>query len=157
MNDSSWTDRSECPRSTNIPVLLLTLLFQGVCVQCQETTPSCPPCASDEICAVSILSCDSCPLTYCVQSSIVSGIPSLSSASTQSTNSIAIAAIILGVVGGISTLLGFAYLVWRCHLRPKRRRYMQKQRHEPTIDFGQFFQLIEVSVDGKANSLSGRL
>ncbi|MCJ1254034.1 hypothetical protein MMC24_001848 [Lignoscripta atroalba] len=83
--------------------------------------PSCPKCASDETCSLSIQSCTACASTACVKIQPVSGSPS-SNKTPQKSRSAA-GAIAGGVVGGIVAIVIITYLVWRFCIKKRRQEF----------------------------------
>lgn len=89
------------------------------CVSCPQGSPSCPVCADDEYCAVSLLSCTQCPQTYCTkkkgsvsESSAAASASNSSGASSGSKNASArVGGIVGGVVGGVA-LIAALLLLW---------------------------------------------
>ncbi|KAF2093791.1 hypothetical protein NA57DRAFT_47504, partial [Rhizodiscina lignyota] len=96
----------------------LPFLFRR-CVQCPNTTPSCPQCADDEICSQISPTCQQCASTQCVKAS-ESGATNNGQVSSSGggTN---IGAIAGGVVGGVVFIIIVAFLIWKFWLKGKRR------------------------------------
>lgn len=89
------------------------------CVQCPDTTPSCPVCAADEQCSVSTKSCTACASSSCVK--IGSLDPSPNPAPVHKAP--VAGAIAGGVIGGIVVILLFTWLVWRFCIKRKREEF----------------------------------
>ena len=95
----------------------LRTLFRR-CVTCPETPPSCPPCAADEKCSLSMPSCTSCPSAFCAKSDDAGG---LSSSSGKKAN--IAGAIAGGVIGGIAVICLTTWLVWRFCIKKRRQEF----------------------------------
>ncbi|CAN8106368.1 unnamed protein product [Discula destructiva] len=93
-------------------------VFARSCVECQDGSPSCPSCADDEVCQVSVpLDCSQCPQAYCTVSS------TSSSTSTSSSSKSSVGAIAGGVIGGavlLALVAAGVYLVWKHKVKAKR-------------------------------------
>lgn len=92
------------------------------CLQCDNVTPSCPVCASDERCYLSTASCTSCPSTSCVKTSTV-GQDASASPPPSGHNSSTAGAIAGGVVGGLVVIALATWLVWKFCIKPRREAY----------------------------------
>nr|POE56254.1 protein opy2 [Quercus suber] len=99
----------------------LHMLFRR-CVQCPDTTPSCPTCKSDEICSLVPQSCDQCAYSMCITD------PN-PPPPTQKSN---VGAIAGGVIGGIAVVAVVVFLVWRFWI--KKRRAQQELEAEEWAD-----------------------
>ncbi|KAI9735877.1 MAG: hypothetical protein M1834_001342 [Cirrosporium novae-zelandiae] len=107
----------------------MRMLFRR-CVQCPNTSPSCPSCDTDETCSLSVQTCKSCPSTSCVKSSILGSTTSSSSSSSNessgpSKGQIA-GAIAGGVIGGILVIGLITYFVWKFCIKNRRRQYEEQ-------------------------------
>jgi len=80
------------------------------CVQCAGGSPSCPTCASNEICSFVPQSCDACAHTVCV---VNPNAPPPSSGPSSG-------AIAGGIIGGLVFVCAAIYLTWRFWLKKKR-------------------------------------
>lgn len=100
------------------------------CVQCPDTTPSCPTCAADEQCSVSTKSCTACAASSCVKIGSVNQ-PNL----TPVHKAPVAGAIAGGVVGGIVVILLITWLVWRFCIKRRREEFDDTSWPEET--FGQ--------------------
>lgn len=100
------------------------------CVQCPDTTPSCPTCAADEQCSVSTKSCTACAASSCVK------VGSINQPNLTPVHKAPVAgAIAGGVIGGIVVILLTTWLVWRFCI--KRRREEFDDTSWPDEPFGQ--------------------
>ena len=104
----------------------LRTLFRR-CVQCPNTTPSCPACPSGQICSQLIQSCTQCASTTCVPNSVSSEDSGASSSSGTSSNGGGggpnVGAIAGGVVGGVVFIALLTFVVWRFIIKPRRDQY----------------------------------
>lgn len=89
------------------------------CVQCPDTTPSCPHCADDEICSQISQTCQQCSSTQCVKSSESGATNNGQVGSSGSKTNIG--AIAGGVIGGVVFIVIVAFLIWKFWLKGKRR------------------------------------
>lgn len=92
------------------------------CVQCPDTSPSCPQCKADEICSLISATCDMCPQTQCTKI----GAP-LPPPTKQSSPAGPIAG---GVIGGIAVISILTYLVWRFCIKKRREQFDQNDWSE---------------------------
>lgn len=98
------------------------------CVKCTEAL-TCPSCSSDEYCAITALTCNSCPKTYCAKKPTNSNNSTITTTSNFNSNSKKLNAIISGsVVGGVFfifigciTLLYFIY--WKPRLNKRKIKF----------------------------------
>ncbi|RMZ82186.1 hypothetical protein DV738_g1803, partial [Chaetothyriales sp. CBS 135597] len=84
------------------------------CVQCPDTSPSCPSCASGETCQLITQSCDACASTKCVKIGALPG-------QISSKPSTPIGAIVGGVVGGVVFVAIAVFLFYWFYVRRKRQ------------------------------------
>nr|POF01314.1 protein opy2 [Quercus suber] len=92
------------------------------CVQCPGTTPSCPTCASGEICSLVLQSCDQCAYSMCTADPNPPPPPQKSN----------VGAIAGGVIGGLAVVAVVVFLVWRFWI--KKRRAQQELEAEDWAD-----------------------
>lgn len=94
---------------------------QSGCVECQDGSPSCPSCASNEQCQVIVpLDCTSCPQASCVASS------TSTTSTSKSTSKVSTGAIAGGVVGGVvlvAAVIVAVYFVWKHKIKNKRGEF----------------------------------
>ncbi|KAI0012504.1 hypothetical protein F4779DRAFT_567805 [Xylariaceae sp. FL0662B] len=93
---------------------------QNGCYKCENTAPTCPPCAEDEICQFTIQTCNSCPSAFCIKN------PQSGSASAAKSSKPNVGAIVGGVIGGLVAIAVVTYLVWRFCIKNKRGNYEQE-------------------------------
>ncbi|KAI9684510.1 MAG: hypothetical protein M1829_002320 [Trizodia sp. TS-e1964] len=94
------------------------------CVVCpQGNTPPCPPCAADETCSLSILTCTACPGTSCIKTD--SSGATANNGPVQVKSDFNAGAIAGGVVGGVIAIGIFTYLVWRFCIKNRKQRYQE--------------------------------
>ncbi|KAI1389689.1 uncharacterized protein F4822DRAFT_428031 [Hypoxylon trugodes] len=94
---------------------------QNGCVQCENTSPSCPTCAADEVCQLKTRTCDTCPRAVCVADpTAATSQPTVSSGPN-------VGAIVGGVIGGLVAVGIITYLFWRFCVKSKRGQYEQEQ------------------------------
>ena len=91
------------------------------CVDCPNTRPSCPPCASDELCTLTTKSCDQCPQTQCTKIGATSPMPPPPPKASPA------GPIAGGVIGGIAFVVIITYLVWRFCIKGRRQQF---EEHE---------------------------
>ncbi|KAJ8096799.1 hypothetical protein POJ06DRAFT_44524 [Lipomyces tetrasporus] len=84
-----------------------SLIARANCITCPSSLPSCPNCAADEQCQLTLQTCSSCPTTSCVKK-YSSGSPTTSPSSTESGNSGSTSTPIGAIVGG--TVGGFVFV-----------------------------------------------
>ncbi|KAI1084964.1 hypothetical protein F5B20DRAFT_121857 [Whalleya microplaca] len=94
---------------------------QNGCYKCENTAPTCPQCAEDEICQFTIQKCNSCPSAFCIKN------PQSASATAAQSTKPNVGAIVGGVVGGLVAIAIITYLVWRFCIKNKRGEYKQEQ------------------------------
>ncbi|CAJ2502941.1 Uu.00g103350.m01.CDS01 [Anthostomella pinea] len=100
---------------------------QNGCVQCLDAKPTCPTCAEDESCTVTIPmveNCQECPQAICVKDS------SKTTTSTTKSSGPNVGAIAGGVIGGLVAMALLTYLVWRFCIKNKRQKYEQENWQE---------------------------
>ena len=88
------------------------------CVQCPDTTPSCPVCAADEQCSVSTQSCTSCASSACLKTGAIN--PPNPAPVHKAPTAGAIAG---GVIGGIAVIILITWLVWRYCIKKRREEF----------------------------------
>ncbi|KAK9237695.1 hypothetical protein V1525DRAFT_403107 [Lipomyces kononenkoae] len=81
-----------------------SLVVRANCISCPSALPSCPTCAPDEQCQLSLQTCSSCPSTSCVKKyssgSSSTSQPSASGSGTSGSTSVPVGGIVGGAVGG---------------------------------------------------------
>ena len=90
------------------------------CVQCPDTAPACPACASDEVCSQTLATCDSCASTSCVK--INDSGTSSGSSSSGGSGGPNIGAIVGGVVGGVILISAIVFCIWWFWIRGRRKQ-----------------------------------
>ena len=95
------------------------------CVDCPNTRPSCPSCASDELCTLTTKSCDRCPQTQCTKDGSTLNKPAPPPSKASPAGPIA-----GGVVGGIAFVVIITYLVWRFCIKKRREQFDENEWHE---------------------------
>ena len=93
------------------------------CISCQDITPACPVCASNERCSYFTGDCNTCPYTTCVPGGSGSGDSSPSSGPP-------VGAIAGGVVGGIVLIVIVVFLFWWFYIRKRRQQEHDTQQLE---------------------------
>ncbi|KAF2087772.1 hypothetical protein K490DRAFT_73663 [Saccharata proteae CBS 121410] len=88
------------------------------CVQCPNTTPSCPSCGENEYCSQILSSCSSCASAVCVN---MNGTP-VTADSGSHTN---VGAIAGGVVGGVAAIIIITFIIWKFCLKGRRQQYQE--------------------------------
>ncbi|KAK9373113.1 uncharacterized protein V1513DRAFT_450273 [Lipomyces chichibuensis] len=84
-----------------------SLIARANCISCPSSLPSCPACAADEQCQLTLQTCSSCPTTSCVKN--YSAGSSTSPASTMNAGTSShISSSLGGIVGG--TVGGFVFM-----------------------------------------------
>ncbi|KAK9368210.1 hypothetical protein V1509DRAFT_624589 [Lipomyces kononenkoae] len=82
-----------------------SLVARANCIVCPSSLPSCPTCAADEQCQLTLQTCSSCPTTSCVKKystgSSSTNQPSATGSSTSSNSSVPVGGIVGGAIGGV--------------------------------------------------------
>lgn len=112
----------------------LRTLFRR-CVQCPNTTPSCPVCPPGQICSQLLQTCTQCASTTCVSNSVSSEDSAAPSASSTSSSSGGgggpnVGAIAGGVIGGVVFIALLTFVVWRFIIKPRRDQYEGEEWQE---------------------------
>ncbi|KAK5133522.1 hypothetical protein LTR08_007659 [Meristemomyces frigidus] len=89
------------------------------CVQCPDTTPSCPSCKHNQICSLVPSTCDVCQYATC----IANPSPAPSSSGPN------VGAIAGGVIGGVLAVAVVVFFVWRFWIK-KRREQQELEAEE---------------------------
>ncbi|KAK9489918.1 hypothetical protein V1508DRAFT_426571 [Lipomyces doorenjongii] len=123
-----------------------SLIARANCISCPSSLPSCPTCAADEQCQLTLQTCSSCPTTSCVKN--YSAGSSTSPASTTSTSmsshsSSPLAGIVGGTVGGFVFMCAIVAIIF-FFFRRRRVRFLGAAGRTP-----------EESVDGDEKASHG--
>ena len=99
------------------------------CVTCPDSPPSCPNCASGEMCSLIGRNCDQCARTQCIGGGPASATQSNAPSATNNNNSSPSAAgpIAGGVIGGILVVMIVTFLVWRFCIKKRREEFDQNE------------------------------
>lgn len=93
----------------------LATLFKR-CVECPDTTPSCPSCSNNEVCSLISQSCTACASTTCISDG----------SSTTQSSSPNVGAIAGGVVGGVLFVAAVTFAIWWFFIKNKRAQYEEE-------------------------------
>lgn len=96
------------------------------CVQCPDTTPSCPTCPRGQECSLSVRTCDQCASTTCVMTFANQQAASADNGASRgrSSNTGAVAG---GVIGGVIAIMVIIWLVWKYCIKERRDAFIQDE------------------------------
>lgn len=98
------------------------------CVTCPESPPSCPNCATGEVCSLIGKTCDQCARTQCIGGGAAATSQSSNpSTPTQKSSASAAGPIAGGVIGGVLVVMIITFLVWRFCIKKRREEYDQNE------------------------------
>ncbi|KAK5120673.1 hypothetical protein LTR85_006031 [Meristemomyces frigidus] len=118
---TSTTNTHRLMNGTNIAIVVeraMRTIFKR-CVQCPDTTPSCPTCKDSEICSLVPQDCNTCQHMTCITN------PSAAPKSAGPN----VGAIAGGVIGGVVVVAIVVFLVWRFWIK-KRREQQELEAEE---------------------------
>ncbi|KAK9321871.1 hypothetical protein V1517DRAFT_158428 [Lipomyces orientalis] len=101
-----------------------SLIARANCITCPSSLPSCPNCAADEQCQLTLQTCSSCPTTSCVKkysSGSPTSSPSSSETGSSGSTSTPIGAIVGGTVGGFVFVCAIVALLFFFFRRRRAR------------------------------------
>ncbi|KAL8805128.1 MAG: hypothetical protein Q9200_005546 [Gallowayella weberi] len=97
------------------------------CVTCPDSSPSCPNCASGEVCSLIGRTCDLCARTQCIGGPAATSQSNNPPPPAQKSSASAAGPIAGGVIGGVLVVMIITFLVWRFCIKKRREEFDQSE------------------------------